>query len=136
MHTNKNARLASGADYFKAFSKLYGRHSPRRGGDCKGLRPVSHFLELAIAHIEALAQLGRMLKETPKNAGSRGVGKSGVPNKNPTLSDLGLDKKTSSIARKLALLPPEQFEQVKAGTASIAHIEAQALKRIPQRRVS
>ena len=42
-----------GADYFTAYSKLYGRHSPRQGGDCKGLRPASHFLALALAHIEA-----------------------------------------------------------------------------------
>jgi len=64
-----------------------------------------------------------MLEKKPKNAGARGIGKSGVPPENPTLKDLGLDKKTSSIAQKLASLPPEQFEQVKAGTASIDSVE-------------
>lgn len=55
MTKKQNARRAPGADYFKAFSKLYGRHSPRQGMDCKGLRPMSHFLALALAHIETQA---------------------------------------------------------------------------------
>ena len=46
-----------------------------------------------------------MLKETDRNAGARGVGKSGVPNKYPTLNELGLDKKTSSLAQKIAIRP-------------------------------
>lgn len=69
--------------------------------------------------IEALRKLGEMLKDTPKNAGSRGVGKSGVPLENPTLQELGLDKKTSSIAQKLANLPEKAFEEVKEGHKSI-----------------
>jgi len=72
--------------------------------------------------IEALTQLGRMLQETPKAKGGQPYQATGSK-KGPvelTLSELGLDKKTSSLARKLASLPPEQFEQVKAGTASIA----------------
>ena len=77
--------------------------------------------------IEALAQLGRMLKDTPKATGAAGPGRGKAGAKagpaftdNPTLAELGLDKKTSSLAQKLAELPPEQFEQVKAGTASVA----------------
>lgn len=61
--------------------------------------------------IEALAQLGRMLKDTPKNTGTKGVVQSGMkgatggdkvepPVTAPTLKDLGLDKKTSSMAQK------------------------------------
>lgn len=61
MTTKRNARRAPGADYYRAFSKLYGQHSPRQSGDCKGLRPVSHFLALALAHIEAQA-----VKHTPQ----------------------------------------------------------------------
>lgn len=72
--------------------------------------------------IEALSQLGRMLKATPRHPPGpdktdRSQNGTDLP---PMLSDLGLDKKTSSIAQKLASLPPEQFEHVKAGTASIA----------------
>ena len=44
------------------------------------------------------------------NAGARGIGKSGVPSKHPTLSDAGIDKKLSSRAQKLASVPEYQFE--------------------------
>lgn len=75
--------------------------------------------------IEALRRLGEMLKETDRNQGAKGsvvtgTGRVPVKDETPTLSDLGLDKKTSSIAQKLADLPSEQFEQVREGTASIA----------------
>lgn len=77
--------------------------------------------------IEALGQLGRMLKETPKATGGEHGGKARIDgsraepsNPTPTLADIGLDKKTSSIAQKLAALPLEQFEQVKTGHASIS----------------
>jgi len=70
--------------------------------------------------VEALAQLGRMLKEIPKNAGARGIGKSGVPVQNPTLADMGLDKKTSKLAQDIASLPDKQIEAVKAGVLSLS----------------
>lgn len=44
------------------------------------------------------------------NAGARGIGKSGVPPKHPTLSDAGIDKKLSSRAQKLAAVPEDRFE--------------------------
>jgi hypothetical protein len=55
----------------------------------------------------ALRKLGELLKETPKNAGAKGVlpitGTKRVPvmDDTPTLSDLGIDKKTSSIGSSL-----------------------------------
>ncbi len=55
-------------------------------------------------------RLGELLAASPKNAGARGVGKSGVPKKNPTLEDAGIDKKLSSRAQKLAAVPDEKFE--------------------------
>ena len=86
--------------------------------------------------IEALRRLGEMLAETKderaKGTAGRviGPGRGKVnggsevappfPDAPPTLADLGLTKKTSSIAQKLADLPPEQFEQVRAGTASVS----------------
>lgn len=57
--------------------------------------------------IEALSRLGELLQALPKNAGARGIGKSGVPLKNPTLDDLHIDKKTAMVAQQLAALPPE-----------------------------
>ena len=50
--------------------------------------------------IDALAGLGKLLDQTPLRAGSRGVGNSGVPKVNPTsptLAEMGIDKKTSSL---------------------------------------
>lgn len=83
---------------------------------------------VGIAHsikIEALRKLGEMLKDAPKNTGAAGIGTSAVPKENrtttPTLADLGLDKKTSSIAQKLAELPDDAFEQVKDGHQTVAN---------------
>ena len=72
--------------------------------------------------VEALAQLGRMLKETPRNKGADGIiitGNKRVPvmDTTPTLSDLGLDKKTSKLAQDIAEIPEEKFEAVKAWAA-------------------
>ena len=74
--------------------------------------------------IEALRQLGEFAKAMPKNAGARGVGKSGVPNRNPTLAEQGIDKKTSMTAQRLADLSPEKYEQVKSGQISLAKATA------------
>lgn len=76
--------------------------------------------------IDALANLGRMLKATPKATGAAGPGrgkagaKSGPAfNDAPTLADLGLDKKTSSIAQKLASLPEKQLAAVREANTSV-----------------
>lgn len=70
--------------------------------------------------VEALRKLGEMLKETPKATGAKGIGTSAVPNGNHTLSDLGLSKKESMVAQKLAGLSDEQFEQVRDGHVSVS----------------
>ncbi len=60
--------------------------------------------------IDALRQLGGMLRATERAKGDLKQG-SVVPKKNhgendaPTLSDLGINKKTSSLAQKLSVLP-------------------------------
>ena len=53
--------------------------------------------------IEALAQLGTMLKGMTKNVGAKGIGTSAVPkgNHTPTYADLGVDKKTAMVAQRL-----------------------------------
>jgi hypothetical protein len=83
--------------------------------------------------VEALRKLGEMLRAAPKNQGAKG---SAVPNRNratkadetPTLEELGLTKKESAVAQKLADLSPEQFEQVRDGhvtvSKAIAAVEA------------
>jgi N6-adenosine-specific RNA methylase IME4 len=78
--------------------------------------------------IEALAQLGNMLRDMPKNKGAAGGGikesSRGIflepRDTTPTLADLGLDKKTSKLAQDIAKLPEEQIEKVKAGVVSIS----------------
>jgi hypothetical protein len=73
--------------------------------------------------IEALRQLGGLLKETPKNKGLKGSIVTGskqepVRDHTPTLAALGLDKKVSMIAQQLADLPQALFERVREGATS------------------
>jgi hypothetical protein len=73
-----------------------------------------HVSEAQTFEIDALRQLGDMLKATERAKGTAGKGnpdwlggsKTEPPsNDAPTLSDLGINKKTSSLAQKLATLP-------------------------------
>jgi len=69
--------------------------------------------------IEALAQLGDMLKSMEKNRGERGQftgGSKGEPPVvgPPTLKELKIDKKTSMVAQQLAAMP-EEIRQAIAG---------------------
>lgn len=74
--------------------------------------------------LEAMRRLGELLAETPKNQGAK-AGKSGtksVPllDATPTLSDLGVDKKISSLSQQLARMPKKEFEQVRDGVVSMS----------------
>jgi len=75
--------------------------------------------------VEALAQLGRMLKETPRQ---RPGDYQRLPNSTvaPSLADLGLDKKTSKLAQDIANLPEQELEKIKAGIVSLHKIQGQA----------
>lgn len=80
---------------------------------------------IAIAHsikLEALRKLGEMLKETPRAKGKilRGTKMEPRENQPQTLKELGLDKKTSAVAQRLAELPQDAFEQVREGHETIA----------------
>jgi len=71
------------------------------------------------------------LRETPKNEGARGVGKSGVPPENPTLNDLGLTKKVSAESQFLdtvAETKPAEFEAIKKGDKSISEVRREIKK--------
>lgn len=72
--------------------------------------------------LDALRQLGGMIQNTPLNAGNILRGTKMVPrgNQGLTLKELGLDKKTSSIAQKLAALPEKAFKQVREGHETIS----------------
>lgn len=72
--------------------------------------------------LEALRKLGEMLQATPRNTGQISRGTFLVPRGNePTLEQLGLDKKTSAVAQKLATLSESAFEQVREGNETVAH---------------
>lgn len=72
--------------------------------------------------IEALRKLGEMLQEAPKAKGELRRGAKSEPRETdaPTLAELGLTKKESAVAQKLAALPEKAFEEVKAGHTTIA----------------
>ena len=66
-----------------------------------------------------------MLKETPRAAVRFNEGNKKVPSSNdsPTLSDLGIDKKVSSLAQKVANLTNEEIEKVKKGVTLVSTIK-------------
>ena len=77
--------------------------------------------------IEALRRVGELLQATDRNTGAAGIGPPiAVLGRNrnqdapPTLAELGIDKKLSSLAQKLADLPPEAFAHVAEGARSVA----------------
>ncbi len=74
--------------------------------------------------VEAMRKLGEILQATPKATGAKGIGPIAVPkgnrNTNPTLDELGLSKKESAVAQKLASLSDDAFEQVRSGSITIA----------------
>jgi len=75
--------------------------------------------------LEALRLLGTMLQATKRAkpaVGSKIIGSKRVPMKDPTptLADLGLDKKTSMLARRVANLSPEKFKDVQASVVTLA----------------
>ena len=56
-----------------------------------------------------MSLLGKYRSEEPKQAGARGVGKSGVPlwnSTSPTNAELGLSKKESAEAQALHVMAP------------------------------
>lgn len=92
-----------------------------------------HLSESAISQatsvkVEAMRKLGEILQTTPKAPGTAGIGRPKlggtkmVPPKSdtPTLDELGLSKKESAVAQKLASLSDEAFEQVRSGSVTIA----------------
>jgi hypothetical protein len=74
--------------------------------------------------VYSLHKLGQMLKATPRNTGAKGskvTGTKRVPVKDstPTLAELGLDKKTSSLAKKVADLTDDEVAKMAAGVETI-----------------
>jgi hypothetical protein len=76
----------------------------------------------AAIKVEALRKLGEMLQATPKAKGEllRGSRQEPRAEPAPTLADLGLTKKESAVAQKLAALPEDEFAKVRDGHVSVA----------------
>jgi N6-adenosine-specific RNA methylase IME4 len=77
--------------------------------------------------VEALAQLGRMLKDSAENEQRQTRGgdrKSKLQNDTliyvPTLAEMGLDKRTSKLAQDIAALSDDQIEKIKSGVTAIS----------------
>lgn len=84
--------------------------------------------------IEALAQLGRLLAEIPKQNGARGLAGGGTRGSRkepqvdspPRLSDLGITKKTSMIAQQLASLPDDTRQEIARQEKTVAEAMKEA----------
>lgn len=90
--------------------------------------------------LQAERKLGEILAAMPKATGGKPYQATGSEvepvDRTPTLADLGIDKKVSARARKLAALPAEQFAAVVAGDVPVSRVVASkpALsRRAPQR---
>ena len=106
--------------------------------------------------LQAERRLGEILRDMPKATGAAGIGPIAVTNENrnttPTLAEIGIDKRTSSRAQKLAALPEKTFAAVASGDmpvakaiatprptpkrAPIAEVRLQAVKEAEQRNTS
>jgi len=79
---------------------------------------------------DALARLGELLADMPKNVGAvpGKTGTKGVPvlDPTPTLADLGISKKVSSVAQQLAALPPDLREAVAGREKSLTEVRRTA----------
>ncbi len=81
-----------------------------------GRQAKNRSLEVQAGEIRFRAEkrLGELLKETeraPAGRPSQGIGSESEPiSKPPTLAEMGIDKKLSARAQKLAAIPEDQFE--------------------------
>lgn len=94
--------------------------------------------------ILAERQMGEFLKTMPKNVGANGSTISGavrepVKDSTPTLAEIGITKKESARAQKLAEIPKDEFNELVAsakasgGKLSTADILPQRTRRSPEK---
>jgi len=81
----------------------------------------------------ALIGLGQLLEKMPKRStkhsrggGSKGSSREPLPDAPPTLADLGITKKVSSVAQQLASLPDKTRQAIADGEESFSAAKAKA----------
>ena len=86
--------------------------------------------------LQAERRLGEILRDMPKATGVRMAGRDAVggytsepPKESPTLAEIGIDKRTSSRAQKLAALPETKFAAVVSGEIAVAKAIAKPVKK-------
>lgn len=86
--------------------------------------------EAASFHVDTMLLLGQALDAMDKNTGAKGIGTSAVPKMNhthvPTLAELGIEKKTSMIAQKIAKLSPAKLQVLRVATSAMSAALAEA----------
>lgn len=83
--------------------------------------------------LQAERKLGEILRVMQKSDGGRPAKTSSKAEpviSVPTLADIGIDKKTSMRAQRLAALPEKKFAAVAAGEISVAKANAKVLRAI------
>ena len=93
--------------------------------------------------IEALAGLGELLKKTPKRTtqhsrggGSKGSKREPLPDAPPTLAEMGVDKKTSSLAQRLAALSGTERNAVASGDKTLAAVQREKTAAVRKKRLA
>lgn len=81
--------------------------------------------------IHALRKLGEMLKATERNKGAKGStitssGREPVKDDAPTLAELGIDKKVSMMAQRIASFTDDEVEQVARGVVTLTQVQRYA----------
>lgn len=91
--------------------------------------------------LRAERRLGEVLEQMPKATGAAAGGKKDGPRGTyleprgsaPTLSELGIDKKLSSRAQRLAAIPEEEFESVATGQKALKDVLSRPKARLAKR---
>lgn len=94
--------------------------------------------EISAIEIRAVARMGELLRETPKNKGAKGSKVTGskrepVTDSTPTLALSGISKKQSSQAQKIASLPKRDVEKYIAENKAKDKLSVNGLARLAKR---
>jgi len=93
-----------------------------------GDKAISHARGYAL---EAERKMGQMLKQTERAKGGQPYqetptsAQGALVEAQPTLAELGITKKESSRAQKLAGVPRESFDRIKTGDETLSKVNAQ-----------